>query len=1063
MTRQKLLVELGAAALPVLVPVPQVYGAWAPAVYQFPAVPVPGAFAAAGLVDAVLVSWNAVSRATYAIERAVDVAGAPGTWVEYTRTADTAYAVPVASGTLYWWRVRAVVFGRYSAYTAQIQRAPVDGGSIAQQLSDLAADGKLTAGEKIKAKQEYNALTAKQGDLDAKATLYGITTEKATYDNAITALKTYLKNTVSVLDASFVWTGITGTTAITRATWDSNWNTALVAEQALSNAIAAKAKTLADAAQSTADTARSEVPAGIPVGGTLFADIQINVLPDGTPNDGELRVGTGTDVVFIHPDGAVRTILAASSYCNTQFEGSAANKGWLAYVGTNTARFTPGLPWVVVRKVGDQWQYDDNTAWQNFTPSANDCIVAALQKDAADSGISRLQRLAARVITYANGATVDSLKPAEVGAEKTTGKPIDILVDGDVYGRPLKSRLNAGKPWIDFTEAIHTGKNLDNLADGTTYGRVKVGALTSGNVDLAKAGVVGRTLDNIADSVTWKRVGSGYVDGSGRLYRVYDATLGAYREGSYLGDGAARATSGLATNGDVNRDVPPARVKYTDGTGLDALKPAAAGADKTVDQLAGSGVNLLWDQYAHFLGTALPPIALAGGAATPVLSALSPIDGGSILYTTATATTDETLRPGNAINDYNVPLQPGKYIFSARAYADTAGHKVMLAAKANTGTIKTSPDATIPAANTWTLVSGVVDLSAEASMSAAQLLVYPNRSGAAGRQVRLTAFKIEPLVGNATTPSAWTPGPTGDQVSKGLESTGKMVSGLNEVDRLNDAGVYARIKGTELTGGVHKLGVAGSGYKTADQRNLPNSLTTAFGAVRSTASLSATSAGTVSVNAHTVTRGPVTTTYNANATAVTGLSQGTKYYIYCRDNNAGGSPTWLYTTSAATANAFDDAYVAGAVTIPASGSSGGGEPGDCIAEDAFVLRYVGGFPTPTRAKNCVVGDYFMRSDGRWGLVTRADRALAERVRVMLASGRVLTCSTTAPLERADRTFVAAPDCLGETLLTDTGSDVVVAVDPVGPGWVVHFTVEDSAFWATDFPEAGWIGHHNVKV
>ena len=63
--------------------------------------------------------------------------------------------------------------------------------------------------------------------------------------------------------------------------------------------------------------------------------------------------------------------------------------------------------------------------------------------------------------------------------------------------------------------------------------------------------------------------------------------------------------------------------------------------------------------------------------------------------------------------------------------------------------------------------------------------------------------------------------------------------------------------------------------------------------------------------------------YNANASAVTGLTVGTTYTIYARDNYAGGSPAWLYTTSKTTANSFDDAYVAGTVTIPASGTSGG--------------------------------------------------------------------------------------------------------------------------------------------
>lgn len=50
---------------------------------------------------------------------------------------------------------------------------------------------------------------------------------------------------------------------------------------------------------------------------------------------------------------------------------------------------------------------------------------------------------------------------------------------------------------------------------------------------------------------------------------------------------------------------------------------------------------------------------------------------------------------------------------------------------------------------------------------------------------------------------------------------------------------------------------------------------------------------------------------------------GSTYTIYTRDNYAGGSPAWLATTSKTLANSYDDAYIAGTVTIPASGTSGG--------------------------------------------------------------------------------------------------------------------------------------------
>ncbi len=52
---------------------------------------------------------------------------------------------------------------------------------------------------------------------------------------------------------------------------------------------------------------------------------------------------------------------------------------------------------------------------------------------------------------------------------------------------------------IDFTQTAHIGKILDNIGDGTTYQRTLATALTSGQVDLSKAGVIGRTFANIGD------------------------------------------------------------------------------------------------------------------------------------------------------------------------------------------------------------------------------------------------------------------------------------------------------------------------------------------------------------------------------------------------------------------------------------------------------------------------------------------------------------------------------------------------------------------------------------
>jgi hypothetical protein len=271
-----LLVELGAGALPAPNPLVPAAASWAPAVYVPPPVPVPGSFAAAGTIGGMALSWTAAAAASaqYAVERAPDTAGAPGAWVEVARVTELSYAVNAAAGTKYWWRVRTFSFGRASVYTSAEAATAVDAATPtavanAQEvaddalssanaanaaLADIAADSKLTADEKIPARREYDELTGEQSGIDAQAAAYGITTERTNYNGAITDLKDYLRVTVGVLDGSNVWTNITGTTDIVRADWDTRWRAVYSTRQALLNKIVEKAKALADAAQSTANS-----------------------------------------------------------------------------------------------------------------------------------------------------------------------------------------------------------------------------------------------------------------------------------------------------------------------------------------------------------------------------------------------------------------------------------------------------------------------------------------------------------------------------------------------------------------------------------------------------------------------------------------------------------------------------------------------------------------------------------------------------------------------------------------------------------------------------------------
>jgi hypothetical protein len=133
--------------------------------------------------------------------------------------------------------------------------------------------------------------------------------------------------------------------------------------------------------------------------------------------------------------------------------------------------------------------------------------------------IDQAQRYGVRSIDTNQRAIIDFSQTLHIS------KILDNINDGSTYGRPLNSRLSAGRPFIDFTESIHIGKILDNVGDGSVYARVSVSALTSNLVDMAKGGVVGKPTEYVRNpgfesgDRDWS-VGGGYaiISDSGNAY-----------------------------------------------------------------------------------------------------------------------------------------------------------------------------------------------------------------------------------------------------------------------------------------------------------------------------------------------------------------------------------------------------------------------------------------------------------------------------------------------------------------------------------------------------------------
>ena len=130
------------------------------------------------------------------------------------------------------------------------------------------------------------------------------------------------------------------------------------------------------------------------------------------------------------------------------------------------------------------------------------------------------------------------------------------------------------------SDASDAKAKTDLAIDGPT-GKIKTGFLTPrkiAQVDFDGTADISIPLDNINDGTTYRRVGAAYVD-SGRVTKLWDGT--APRDATDLWTGASRATEGLDAGGLVKKDIPGAHLKYADGSTVESLKPAAAGADVT--------------------------------------------------------------------------------------------------------------------------------------------------------------------------------------------------------------------------------------------------------------------------------------------------------------------------------------------------------------------------------------------------------------------------------------------------------------------------------------------------
>lgn len=178
-----LLLDIGAGDLPPVTPVSAPEGSWFPQPYQAPAVPAPTGVDTDAVADGVLITWDAVNlpNVIYVIERAPDVAGEPGTWVEVARTTETRYTYTQGTGGLAHYRVRAESRGVPSDPSDSHAQVPVSVAELVDVGAALDAEvAARIAGDATEAGLRAAALAA-----EAAARAADIATEAAARNAAI--------------------------------------------------------------------------------------------------------------------------------------------------------------------------------------------------------------------------------------------------------------------------------------------------------------------------------------------------------------------------------------------------------------------------------------------------------------------------------------------------------------------------------------------------------------------------------------------------------------------------------------------------------------------------------------------------------------------------------------------------------------------------------------------------------------------------------------------------------------------------------------------------------------
>ena len=143
---------------------------------------------------------------------------------------------------------------------AAANKAQSDANSALVTLSNITSDNILSPVKKSAERKEWNTIYAEKSNIDNQADTFGIS--RATYDDTFKSLASYLNAGVIWSEGVPNWlqdANLSSNTTIDGTTYRQQWSTFYTARTTLLNLIAEKARTLANSAQTAADSTAQEL------------------------------------------------------------------------------------------------------------------------------------------------------------------------------------------------------------------------------------------------------------------------------------------------------------------------------------------------------------------------------------------------------------------------------------------------------------------------------------------------------------------------------------------------------------------------------------------------------------------------------------------------------------------------------------------------------------------------------------------------------------------------------------------------------------------------------------